>query len=89
MKYSIKEISELAHVAPSTVSKALNGQRGVSEEKRAEIIKIAGEHNYIPNASARALSHKSAEAIGLIIPAGGFKSRIQPASFCSRQRKAP
>lgn len=76
MKYSIKEISELAHVAPSTVSKALNGQRGVSEEKRAEIIKIAGEHNYIPNASARALSHKSAEAIGLIIPAGKNRSLL-------------
>lgn len=76
MKYTIREISDLAHVAPSTVSKALNGQSGVSEKKRAEIIRLASEHNYIPNASARALSHRTTETVGLIIPTGEERSLL-------------
>ncbi|WP_296011544.1 LacI family DNA-binding transcriptional regulator [uncultured Treponema sp.] len=69
MKYTIKEIAELTGVAKSTVSKALNGQKGVSEEKRIEIMKLASEYNYIPNAAARALSHNKSETIGILISA--------------------
>lgn len=76
MKYSIKEISRLANVSPGTVSKALNGKKGVSEEKRLEIIRLAGEHNYIPNASARALSHQRTETVGLIVPTGINRSLL-------------
>ena len=68
MKYSIKQLSELAHVAQSTVSKALNGQKGVSEEKRREILALAKEINYTPNATARALAHQKTESIGIVIP---------------------
>ena len=68
MKYTIKQISEMANVAQSTVSKALNGQKGVSEEKRKEILKLVGEVNYHPNISARGLSHKKTENIALVIP---------------------
>lgn len=68
MKYTIKQISEIANVAQSTVSKALNGQKGVSEEKRREILKLAGEVNYRPNANARALAQNKTETIGLIVP---------------------
>lgn len=67
MKYTINEIAEMTGVAKSTVSKALNGQKGVSEEKRIEIMKLASEYNYIPNAAARALSHSKSETIGILI----------------------
>ena len=69
MNYTIAEISEMAHVAKSTVSKALNGQKGVSEAKRQEILKLVGDMNYRPNLAARALAKRKTETIGLIIPA--------------------
>ena len=68
MKSTIKKLSEMAHVTKSTVSKALNGQKGVSEEKRQEIMRLASEINYRPNANARALAHQKTEMIGLVIP---------------------
>ncbi|MGN0729241.1 LacI family DNA-binding transcriptional regulator [Treponema sp.] len=64
---TIEKIAELTGVAKSTVSKALNGQKGVSEEKRIEIMKLVTEYNYIPNAAARALSHNKSETIGILI----------------------
>ena len=47
---SIREVAKLAHVAPSTVSRALNGSGYVSEQKRKTKIKKAVEElDYIPN----------------------------------------
>ncbi|BDC97369.1 MULTISPECIES: LacI family DNA-binding transcriptional regulator [Treponema] len=69
MNYTIAEISKMANVAKSTVSKALNGQKGVSEAKRQEILKLVGDMNYRPNLAARALAKRKTETIGLVIPA--------------------
>ncbi len=42
----IKEIAELAGVSKTTVSLALNGQKGVSHETRMQIISLAKKMNY-------------------------------------------
>jgi LacI family transcriptional regulator len=68
MKLTINEIAELAQVSKGTVSKALNGRKGVGEEKRRLIVKIAEQLEYHPNASARALASKRSFAIGLLLP---------------------
>jgi DNA-binding LacI/PurR family transcriptional regulator len=68
MKLTINEIAELSQVSKSTVSKALNGKKGVSEEKRERIVKIAEQLDYHPNASARALASNRSLAIGLMLP---------------------
>jgi LacI family transcriptional regulator len=68
MKLTINEIAELAQVAKSTVSKALNGQKGVSENKRTLILKLAEQLDYHPNASARALASNRSFSIGLVLP---------------------
>lgn len=68
MKLTINEIAKRAQVAKSTVSKALNGQKGVSEEKRRQILAIAEELNYEPSASAQALASSRTGSIGLLIP---------------------
>jgi len=68
MKLTINEIAEIAHVAKSTVSKALNGQKGVSEEKRAQILALAAELKYEPSASAQALASSKTGSIGLLLP---------------------
>lgn len=68
MKLTINEIADRARVAKSTVSKALNGQKGVSEEKRRQILALAEELNYEPSASAQALASSRTGSIGLLIP---------------------
>ncbi len=68
MKLTINEIAEIAQVAKSTVSKALNGQKGVSEEKRRQILALAAELKYEPSASAQALASSRTGSIGLLIP---------------------
>ncbi len=65
---TILEIAKLAKVSYSTVSRALNGQKGVSEAMRAKIIKLAQELNYYPDSAARALVSKRVGVIGIIIP---------------------
>lgn len=67
-KLTIKEIAEIAHVAKGTVSKAINGQKGVSEEKRKEILELVEKFGYEPNAMAQALASKRTGCIGLLIP---------------------
>ncbi len=68
MKLTINEIAELAQVAKSTVSKALNGQKGVSEGKRKFILKLAEQLDYHPNASAQALASNRSGSVGLVLP---------------------
>lgn len=68
MKRTINEIAEIAQVAKSTVSKALNGQKGVSEEKRKRILELAARLEYEPSASAQALASNRTGSIGLFIP---------------------
>jgi LacI family transcriptional regulator len=68
MKLTINEIAEIAQVAKSTVSKALNGQKGVSDEKRRQILDLAEQLKYEPSASAQALSSSKTGSIGLLIP---------------------
>ena len=36
---TVKDLAALAGVSPATVSLVLNGKKGVSEEKRKEILK--------------------------------------------------
>jgi LacI family transcriptional regulator len=68
MRLTINEIAEMAQVAKSTVSKALNGQKGVSEDKRKRILCLADELDYHPNASAQALASSRSLAVGLVLP---------------------
>jgi LacI family transcriptional regulator len=52
---TIIEIAERVGVSTATVSRALNNVPGVSEEKRRQILAVARELDYYPNAIARSL----------------------------------
>lgn len=67
-KLTINEIAKMANVAKSTVSKALNGQKGVSEENRQRILSLVEDVNYQPNATARALAQNKTGIIGFVLP---------------------
>ena len=65
---TIKDIAKIANVNISTVSRALRGLSGVSEEMRIYIHEIAEKVGYNPDFSARALVGKSTKLIGVIVP---------------------
>lgn len=68
-RIGIRDIARLARVSVGTVDRALNGRSEVSEATRARILKLAKEHNYIPDANARALSRRrSSVRVGVCIP---------------------
>ncbi len=67
MGTKIEDIARHAGVAVSTVSKALNGYRGVAEETRARVFAAAEELNYQPSASARHLRQQRTYKIGLML----------------------
>ena len=65
---TLKEIAAKLRVSISTVSRALNGQPGLSPVLRNRIANTAQELRYHPHAAARALKNKATRTIGLVIP---------------------
>lgn len=68
MSVTIVDIANKIGVSYTTVSRALNGKKGVGEKTRKRIIEEAERQGYQPNAIARGLVSKSTNTIGLIIP---------------------
>lgn len=64
---TLSEIAEIAGVSSATVSNVLNGKGRVSNEVRERILKIAAEHQYVPNLVAKNLRMKSSRTIGVIV----------------------
>jgi len=66
---SLKDIARLADVSIATVSMILNNKdQNISASTRENVLRIAKESNYIPNAMARSLIIGQTKIIGLIIP---------------------
>ncbi len=65
MGVTIKDIALLAQVSHTTVSRALNDSPLISEETKSRICKLAAEHGYVPNLSARSLVLVRSFNIGL------------------------
>ena len=65
---TIREVSRLAGVSPSTVSRVINGTANVDKEKRDRVLEAIGKTRFQPNELARALYKKSSKIIGLIVP---------------------
>jgi LacI family transcriptional regulator len=63
---TIKDIARVAGVAPSTVSKALNGSSEVSEATRANVSAVATRLGYRPNSIARSLKVRRTHTLGVI-----------------------
>ena len=63
---TIKTISEACGLSIAAVSKALNGQPGISQEKAAMVRRTAQELGYYPNAAAQTLKTKRSFNIGIL-----------------------
>jgi LacI family transcriptional regulator len=75
---TLRDIARVVGVAPSTVSKALNGLGDVSEPTRARIAAVAARLGYRPNAIARSLRVRRTRTLGVITndPEGGFTTAM-------------
>lgn len=68
MKIKIKDIAKVIGVNASTVSRALNGKPGVSEQLRERIIKTAQQMGYSPDMAAMGLRKGKTKIVGVLIP---------------------
>ena len=65
---SIKDIARELNVSATTVSRAINNNKGVSAEMRDKVLALCRQRGYSPNSAARSLILKRTGMIGLIIP---------------------
>ena len=68
MNVTIKDIARELGICYSSVSRALNGKPGVSQETRKKITETAERMGYRPNELARGLVSRISKTIGVIIP---------------------
>ena len=65
---NLNDIAELTGVSRSTVSRVVNNHPNVSEKTRQRVLAVIQEHNFQPNAVARALVSQRSKVIGIIVP---------------------
>jgi LacI family transcriptional regulator len=77
-RITIAQVAAVAGVSMMTVSRAMNGREGITEETRQRIVKIASELGYRPSHLARGLVTHQTATLGLIMPdvANPFFSQI-------------
>lgn len=63
---TIYDLAKKTGFSITTVSKALNNYKDVSEKTRTKILQAAAEMDYLPNAHAQSLSTKKSWAIGVM-----------------------
>ncbi len=63
---TLAEVATAAGVSRMTASRALNGRSGVSDEVRAEIVRLASEMGYTLNRTAQKLSGGKSRVLGLV-----------------------
>ena len=68
MAATLKEVAEVSGTSVRSVTRALKGQPGLSDEKRATIVQIAKELGYVPNIAARNLRMRQSNFVGIVVP---------------------
>lgn len=70
---TIKEIADLCGVSRGTVDRVLNNRGNVKSEKKALILKVAREMNYVPNPAGKALAaRKLKPTVAVVMPSVGI-----------------
>ena len=69
MAVTIKDVSALAGVSPSTVSRTCKNNPSISEETKERVRKAMAKLGYEPNFQASNLASQNSRTIGIILPA--------------------
>lgn len=90
MTIKIKDVATLAGVSPKTVSRVLNGEPHVRDDKREAVLKAVAELDYRPNVFARSLSSTRSYLLGLLIddPSSGYAAGIQMGAMMRCRQKS-
>lgn len=67
-RISILDIARQVGVSPATVSRVFNFPEQVSAATREQILAVARQHGYRPNASARTLRTQRSGVVGVLLP---------------------
>ncbi|MBX0357175.1 LacI family DNA-binding transcriptional regulator [Halobacillus sp. Nhm2S1] len=65
---TIEDVAKLAGLSRTTVSRVINDQPYVTDEKRQRIIQAMNDLGYVPNSSARRLRSQKTETIAVLLP---------------------
>ena len=65
---SQRDIAKILGVNVSTISRALKGLPGVSQELRQKVLELADENGYRPNPFAMSLRYGATRMIGIVVP---------------------
>lgn len=65
---SLKDVSRLAGVSPSTASRVITGNPRVDKERRERVLAAVAQLKYKPNLLARGLRTRSGRLIGFMVP---------------------
>ncbi|ASW57768.1 LacI family DNA-binding transcriptional regulator [Plantactinospora sp. KBS50] len=66
-RVTISDIARRAGVSVGAVSFALNGRKGVSEETRQRVLRLAEELGWAPTSAARSLAEAKTDTFGLVL----------------------
>ncbi|QNE39659.1 substrate-binding domain-containing protein [Hymenobacter sp. NBH84] len=65
---TISDVAKVLGVAPSTVSRAMNGHTDINANTRQAILEVARQLDYQPNLLAQSLKSSETNTIGVVIP---------------------
>ena len=65
---SIRELAKKVGVSTATVSRTFNSPEQVRVETRTQILDVAQDIGYLPNAHARSLRTQSSRVLGVVLP---------------------
>lgn len=68
MSVTLDDVAKRAGVSAKTVSRAVNGEKGISETTRERILSIVDEMNYVPHTQAQNLASGKTHSIALHYP---------------------
>ncbi len=63
---SMSDVAQLAGVSTQTVSRVINGERYVKDDKRESVLEAMQQLCYVPNSAARAMKSGSFKNIGVV-----------------------
>lgn len=66
-RVTISDIAQKAGVSIGAVSFALNGRKGVSDETRERILRVADEMGWAPASAARSLAESKTDTVGIVL----------------------